>query len=76
MELGHRTSKPIPIGTHFLQYDHTYSNIATPPNIVPPWAKYIQTTTGELEVFRTGLIVFIPKEFAGKSSRNVVLAEM
>ena len=32
MELEHRTSKPTPTVTHFLQQSHTHSNTATAPN--------------------------------------------
>jgi hypothetical protein len=40
-----RVSNPTLTVIDFLQQGHTYSNKATPPNSVTPWAKHIQTTT-------------------------------
>jgi hypothetical protein len=40
-----RASKPISKVTHFLQQSHIYSNKATPPSSITPWANHIQTTT-------------------------------
>jgi hypothetical protein len=40
-----RVSKSMPTMTYLLQQGHTYSNKATPPNRVIPWAKHIQTIT-------------------------------
>jgi hypothetical protein len=40
-----RVSKPTSTVTHFLQQGHINSNKTTPPNIVTPWVKHIQTTT-------------------------------
>jgi hypothetical protein len=40
--------KPTLIVTHFLPQGHTFSNQATPPNSVIPWAKHIQTTIGTI----------------------------
>ena len=42
MELEHRTSKPTPTETHFLQ-DRPYSNTDTPPNSVTPCGSSFQT---------------------------------
>ena len=45
----YETSKPIPTVIHFLQQDHTYSDMSLPPSSATPCgnmgANYIQTTT-------------------------------
>ena len=45
----YEASKPTPTMTDFFQQDHTYSNIATPPNTATLYelmgAKYFETTT-------------------------------
>lgn len=41
--LSYETSKPISTRTHFLQWGHTHSNMATVPNSATPYEPIIQT---------------------------------
>ena len=64
---------PNPPVTHFLQQGHTYSNKATPPNSVTPWAKGIQTATvSSLLLFKLSQSPFLVKYFIVSPKANAI----